>query len=98
MILPLILYVLFSSTFIFAKLLFNYAPPIFITGFRMVLAGVILLIYQYFKAPDEITISKKNITPLLVLVFFNIYATNVLEYWGLQYMTTSKACFLYNFS
>jgi len=95
---PLILNALFSLSFILGKFLLLYGAPIFITAFRMLLAGVIILVFQYFREPKSFIISPKMIWPLCILSIFNVYATNVFEYWGLQYLTSSKACFLYNFS
>jgi len=32
------------------------------------------------------------------MVFFGIYVTYILRFWALNYMTSSKTCFLYNFA
>lgn len=98
MFLPLLLYALFSASFIFGKMVLLYSAPFFLTGVRMVVAGILILAYQFVYDRKSIYVSKKVLWPLCVLVIFNIYATNILEFWGLQYLTAAKACFLYNFS
>jgi drug/metabolite transporter (DMT)-like permease len=42
--------------------------------------------------------NKKMIIPLINLTVFNIYLTNVPEFWGLQFLSAAKASFIYNFS
>ena len=88
----------FRYSFILGKFLRNYGDPIFITAFRMLIAGLLILGFQYFYDPKSLVFSKKTLWPLCILSVFNVYATNVLEYWGLQFLASSKACFLYNFS
>lgn len=44
----IILYALFASTFSLGKILLDFAPPIFLVGIRMTIAGLVLLAYQYF--------------------------------------------------
>ncbi len=97
MLLSLLLHALFSLSFIFGKLALAYSGPIFITATRMIIAGLLLLVYQYIQK-QPIVMSRKYIWPLISLTIFNVYLTNVLEFWGLQYLTAAKACFLYNLS
>jgi drug/metabolite transporter (DMT)-like permease len=63
----------------------------------MIIAGTLLLCYQYVRG-ESIVLKRAYIWPLTVLTIFNVYLTNVLEFWGLQYLTSAKACFLYNLS
>ena len=41
---------------------------------------------------------KKQWFSLFLLGFFSIYLTNICEFWGLQYLSAAKACFIYSFS
>lgn len=91
-------FALWSSVFSLAKLSLQYSPPIFLTGFRMVLAGVILLGYLAWKNRSAFNISRKQFFSLALLALFSINLTNVLEFWGLQYLTAAKACFIYSLS
>ena len=49
MILIIIMYALFAASFSMGKLLLNHTSPIFLTGIRMLIAGPILLAYQFFS-------------------------------------------------
>lgn len=98
MILVFLLFALFALIFPLGRMSTLAAGPIFFTGFRMMLAGAILLAYQYFKDRNAFYIKRENIIPLFKLSLFNIYITNVFEFWGLQYLSAAKACFIYNLS
>jgi len=93
-----LLYALFSSSFVLGKMLLNYTSPIFLTGIRMTLGGSLLLAYQYFYARKNFCFKRKHIKYYLQLVLFGIYITYILRFWALDYMPSSKACFLYNIS
>lgn len=91
-------YAAWSSVFSLGKLALVNSPPIFLTSFRMLFAGVILLTWIFFKNKSSLKIGKKQILPLIALAVFSIYLTNVLEFWGLQYLTAAKTCFFYSIS
>lgn len=94
----LLLYALFASVFTIAKTGLQHAQPFFFVGTRMALAGVILLAYQFWTNRAEFRFKKEYIWQLLLLALFNIYLTNVFEFWGLQYLTSVKTCFIYSLS
>lgn len=94
----LLMYAAWSSVFSIGKIALQYSPPIFLTGFRMLLAGVILFIYLLITKRAALKISLNQFFSLTLLGFFSIYLTNILEFWGLQYLTAAKACFLYSLS
>jgi len=98
MYLVLLLYALFASVFTFAKYGLEYAQPFFLVGSRMFLAGIILIAYQLYKNLDQIDFRKLPYGKICMLAAFNIYLTNVFEFWGLQYLTSFKACFIYSLS
>ena len=66
----------------------------------MFLAGVFLVTYYYFKHPLKFNefFRLKYVHTWLILAIFNIFFTNVLEFWGLKTLTAAKACFIYSFS
>ncbi len=82
--------------FPFSKIALKYASPLFLTGFRMTLAGIMLLGYQYLFKKEHFVFPTGYWKPLLFAAFVNIYVTNVLCYWGAHYVTPTKSCFLYN--
>lgn len=92
------MYAAWSSVFSLGKMALAYSPPLFLTGFRMTLAGVLLLGYLAFRNRASFRFTGKQFASLLFLSFFSIYLTNILEFWGLQYLSAAKTCFLYSLS
>lgn len=95
--LVLLLSVFYSAVFVVGKTALHYSPPIFLTGARMLLAGLILLIFQLYHNPQAFKLKKEHIGPIVLVALMGVYLTNVLEFWGLQFMPSAKACFLYGF-
>lgn len=97
MFLVLLVYALFASVFTTAKLALFVSSPLFLIGFRMTLAGILMLGYclvtKSYQAPKRSTWIR-----LVLLGAINIYLTNALEVWGLQYLTSFKTCFIYSLS
>lgn len=96
--LVVLMYAVWSSVFSLGKMTLQYSPPIFLTGFRMVLAGILLLAYLAIAKRSSFKLEKKQLLSFAVLAFFSIYLTNVLEFWGLQYLSAAKTCFIYSLS
>ncbi len=93
-----LLYALFASVFTISKIGLEYSHPLFLIGSRMMLAGILLLGYQYLFRRDKFSFKRVHIWRLICLALFSIYLTNVFEFWGLQYLTSSKTCFIYSLS
>lgn len=93
--LVLFMYASWSSVFSLAKIALEYSPPIFLTGFRMLLAAVILLAYLCIRR-TSFKFNLKQWTLLGLLSVFSIYLTNAFEFWGLQHLTAAKTCFIYS--
>jgi drug/metabolite transporter (DMT)-like permease len=98
MFLVLMLYGMFASVFTIAKLGMEYTQPLFLVGTRMFLAGIIMLGYQFLFCRQETINSNVNFRRIFWLAIFNIYLTNVFEFWGLKYLTSFKTCFIYSLS
>lgn len=94
----LLLCALYGSVFVLGKFTLEYAPPLFITGARMLLAAAILLIFQYLFNRRSFSLKKEHLFPIFIIGLTNVYLVNGLEFWGLQYMEAGKACFIYSFS
>jgi len=92
------MYAAWSSIFSLGKMALENSPPLFLTGFRMVFAGILLLSWIFIKNRSSLKIGKKQILPLLALAVFSIYLTNILEFWGLQHLSAAKTCFIYGLS
>lgn len=93
-----LLYALFASVFTIAKTGLTYVQPFFLVGTRMLFAGIILLAYQFFVKKQPFSFDRKTWQRLILLAVFNIYLTNVFEFWGLRYLTSFKTCFIYSLS
>jgi len=96
--LVLVLYALFASVFTIGKTGLQYAQPFFLVGSRMMMAGAILLVYQLLIKGEKISLNRRDLFRVLRLSLFNIYLTNVFEFWGLKYLTSFKTCFIYSLS
>lgn len=94
MYLVFLLYALFSSVFIICKVALEYTQPLFLVGSRMVVAGVIISIYQLWRNPKSFSLNTK----IFSLAFFNIYLTNACEVWGLNFLSPAKTCLIYSLS
>jgi drug/metabolite transporter (DMT)-like permease len=96
--LVVLMYAMWSSVFPFGKLALEHSPPIFLTAFRMLLAGGLLCGYLALKKRGALKLTKWQFFSLAVLGFFSIYLTNILEFWGLQHLSAAKVCFIYSLS
>lgn len=92
------MYAVWSSVFSLGKMALLYCPPLFLTGARMVLAGVLLLGFLAIFKRSSFKLNRVQIFSILLLAFFSIYLTNALEFWGLQYLSAGKTCFIYSLS
>lgn len=92
------MYAVWSSVFSLGKMTLQYSPPLFLTGFRMTLGGILILLFLAFVKRSSFKLDKKQLLSIVFLSFFSIYLTNILEFWGLQYLSAAKACFLYSLS
>lgn len=82
----------------FQKLNLNYAEPFFLIGFRMSLAGIILLLHNYLYTKEFKKLKFSHIKIFLYLGFYNIYLNSIFEIWGLNNMASSKVCLIYSLS
>ncbi len=92
----LALFALFASIFSLQKISLNYSEPFFLIGFRMTLAGLIMLLYTLKL--QIIRIKYSEIKFFIYLALFNIYLNSIFEIWGLNNMSSSKACMIYSIS
>ena len=79
-------------------MLLDLGPPVFLTGARMVIAGLILVGFLFIKRRHEFRLNKRQIISLILLGVFSIYLTNICEFWGLQHLSAAKTCFIYSLS
>lgn len=89
---------IWSTSFTLGKTTLECAPPIFLTGIRMFLGGLVILAFLALFKKADFKIKKQQLFPLILLSISAVYLTNVFEFWGLQYLTAAKACFIYSLS
>lgn len=94
----LLLYMLLASTFVIGKAALVFSQPIFLIGVRMTLGGILLLSYVYLFNRKNWRFSKKDFWLFAQIAFFHIYLSFILEFWSYQFVTASKASFMYNLS
>jgi len=98
MILLIILYMLFASTFTIGKAALAYTTPMLLISMRMLAGGTLLLGYFYFFHRNSIRFNRKDTDLLLRIAFFQYFAAFILEFIALQWMSSGKASLLWNFS
>jgi len=96
--LVILLFALFASLFTLSKTALEFSEPFFLIGARMTLAGILLMAHQFFFNRQSFQLSLRHFVPLLTLGLVSIYITNIAEIWGLQYMSSAKACLIYSLS
>lgn len=96
--LVIILFALFASLFTLSKTALEFSEPFFLIGSRMTLAGILLISHQFFFNRAAFKIKSAHILPLIILGLVSIYITNIAEIWGIQYMSSAKACLIYSLS
>ena len=94
--LAVLMYMLWSTIFPLTKMTLVHAPPLFLTGTRMAIAGLILLAFLAIRNWISIKINLKQFLSLSVLALFSVYLANMFECWGLQQLTAAKTCFIFS--
>jgi len=90
-----LMYALFASIFPIGKITLEYVSPYFLTAIRMLLAGAIILLYQYLRNRKDCYLHKKHIPHLLGITVFNVFITNSFEFWALQYLGAGLTSLIY---
>ncbi|MBD3273306.1 EamA family transporter [Candidatus Dependentiae bacterium] len=94
--LVILLYALLASTFTIAKVALNYAKPFFLIGFRMIMAGSIMLGSLYIFKKRHLKIKKEDIWLFVKVAIFHVYLAFIPEFWALQYLSSSKTNLIYS--
>lgn len=94
----LLAYFLMASTFTLAKVAVSYMLPVYFIAFRMILAGIMILGFLYAFKREKWRFQATDRWLLAQIVIFHIYCAYIFEFWAMQYVTSAKACLLYNLS
>lgn len=93
-----LLYATWSSFFVTGKLMLVFSTPLFLTATRMILGGVLMIGYLALRRRSEFKLNRSQWISIGFLALFTIFLTNILEFWGLQYLSAAKTCFIYSLS
>ncbi|KKP24744.1 MAG: hypothetical protein SZ59_C0001G0062 [candidate division TM6 bacterium GW2011_GWF2_28_16] len=96
MFLVVLLYAILALTFTIAKISLEFAKPFFLVGFRMILAGGIMLLFTYFFKRNKFYIKKSDIWLFIKVAIFHIYLVYIPDIWSLQYLSSSKSNLIYS--
>ncbi len=92
------LHALYGSSIPLAKYLLQFTKPIFFSGIRMFIAGVVLMGYTYWNKKSSSMFKRSHILLYIQIIFWGAYVKCILRYWGLSNMPAVKMAFLVNFS
>ena len=86
-----------GATFSIVKLILdNYTDPVFLVGYRMVLAGFLLISYLFIFKRDSLKISGPDRIVIFKIAIFHIYICYICEFWSQKYLTPAKVALLFN--
>lgn len=95
--LVLLINALMGATFSIVRLILdNYTNPLFLVGYRMLLAGSMLLWYLAIFQRSKLTLHRQDWLSFIKVVLFHIYIAYILEVWGLKYLSPAKVALLFN--
>jgi drug/metabolite transporter (DMT)-like permease len=94
----IVLQALFATSFPMGKYLLNFVSPLFLSGTRMLCAGSILLIYEYFRSSAQFNFQRKHLWIFAQITILGMYATYALRLYALRVLPVWKVSFFYNFS
>ncbi|MDD9950485.1 MAG: DMT family transporter [Zetaproteobacteria bacterium] len=98
MALVFLMYAAFGSVFTAAKICLDHCLPFFMVGSRMLIAASLILVFLGLRGRLSFRLLKQHAFEVVMLGVFNIYLTNGLEFWGMQFLTSSKTSFIYSLS
>lgn len=94
----ILMYALWSSVFAFSKAVLPYSTPLFLNATRMILAGALMLGFILWRKRASFKLNIRQWFSIGLLALFSIFLTNALEFWGVQYLSAAKTCFIYSLS
>jgi drug/metabolite transporter (DMT)-like permease len=94
----ILLQALFATSFPMGKYLLSFVSPLFLSGTRMLIAGSILLAYEYCLPSAEFKFKKKHFWIFAQIIVLGMYMTYALRLYALRELPVWKVSFFYNFS
>jgi drug/metabolite transporter (DMT)-like permease len=97
MLLVLLINALMGATFSIVKLILDhYTDPFFLVGYRMMLAGFLLLGYLLIFNKSALKINRADWFTFVQIVLFHVYVCYNCEFWGQKYLSPAKVALLFN--
>ncbi|MFH0898633.1 MAG: DMT family transporter [bacterium] len=96
MFLVIFLWAVLAATFILAKQTLAYSNPAFLVGIRFILAGSVLLGYQWIVNKKSIAVKREDWWKFLLISLYHVYLAFMLEFWCLQYVSALKTTIIYS--
>jgi len=97
MTLIIFMYALFATSIPICKLLLQSTTPLFLLGSRNVIAGILLLVWQYIQNKKKLYIKSKHINYFAQITILGILINYFLRFWALGHLSIVKTCLLFNF-
>ena len=97
MILLVLLYALFGLSFTLGKVTLSYATPFFIIGTRMLIGGTGIMAYLHATKSIHCHLRLEDWSSYAKIGLFGVFIPYCLRAWGLQYMSSTKAAFIFTF-
>lgn len=91
-------YALFATTFNLGEYVVQYGQPIFAIAFRMIMAGLLLLGYQYFFNRSALRLRAKDWMLFAQAALFHIFISYTTEFHAMQTVSGAKVALIYNMS
>lgn len=91
-----LLQMLYGASVPICKYLLTFCPPIYFSGVRMTLAGLILLALTLLLNRKKLKVQREELSLYAQTALFGIYGKYILRHWGLQSMPAVKMGFLLN--
>lgn len=95
MILIFLLYSFFGLSFALGKITLMYASPFYIVGTRMLVSGIGLGLFSHYFQFTQYLPQKKDWPAFMQVTLFGLALPYCLRAWGLQYVSSTKAAFLF---
>lgn len=98
MILVILMHAALALIFPIGRAVVQICGPAFFTGSRMLVGGVVLLIYQWGWDDQSKRLYYRALWLIVAFALTAIFITNVCEYWALQFLPAAKTAFFYSLS
>lgn len=97
MFLILLINALMGATFSIVKLILDhYTDPVFLVGYRMMLAGFLLLSYLYIFKRSYLKVYQQDWLAIFKVAIFHVYICYICEFWSQKYLAPAKVALLFN--